>query len=435
MEKSRRILVVAYDQLGERQAGPAIRTLALARELASVGLVDVVYEGEEPAVEPYDGVSFIRKEEIEGEEEFFGRYSMALVPPLVALIMPGILETEIPIVVDLYDPVVWENLELYREKPEKERVFQHERHLAALLVGLLRGDFFLVGGNRQRDLYLGALMVLNRVNPMTWRVGEGPEQIIGLVPFGVPNEPPPSKDELPVPEGMDVNVPLIVWGGGMWDWLEPEIVVKAMPEVLRRYPGAKLVFPGTEHPNPHVPVMGAVKRVKRVAEEVGVNGSIVMAKWLPRGEYLGLLAHASCGVSAHVPGLESRYAARTRYLDAIWMGMPMVVSEGDEYAEYIASHKLGVVVRPSNPTGFAQGILRVLDEGKNSFSGNFVRVRQRLCWRRMAAPLVEWAKAPRKTHGEGSSFFQEAVGQASPRSRPRDFVSLLMRVMEKLKGE
>lgn len=431
-EKSKPFLVVAYDRLGERQAGPAIRTLALARELATVGKVAIVFDGEVP--EGYEAeFEFIPREKISGKGEFFNRFRAALVPPLVALTMPGILESELPIVVDLFDPIVWENLELHRDETGQEREFQHERHLAALLAGIFRGDYFLAACNRQQDLIMGALMVANRINPTTWTRREGPKQMVGLVPFGIPNEGPSFNGIPSLPEGLDMKDPLVVWGGGMWDWLEPEIVASAWPEVLKKYPTARLVFPGTEHPNPHVPVMAAVGRVKKIAKELGVLDSLYFGRWLPRAEYLGLLASASCGVSAHSPGLEAHYAARTRYLDAIWMGLPMVVSEGDEYAEYVASHKLGVVVRESNPMDFADGIIRVLVDGKALLSENFTRARQRLSWRRMASPLVEWAREPRLTHGPGSEFFQAVAGRATPRGRPSDVYSLIRRIIARVK--
>ena len=178
--------------------------------------------------------------------------------------------------------------------------------------------------------------------------------------------------------------------------------------------------------------MAAVGRVRKIATELGVMDSIYFGRWFPRNEYLGLLGNASCGVSAHSPGLESRYAARTRYLDAIWMGLPMVVSEGDEYADYIADHKLGVVVRESNPSDFAQGILRILANGKSSMAENFTRARQRLTWKRMSGPLIEWAKDPKSTHGPGSRFFRDVAGKESPRGRPNDPLSLVRRVITKI---
>jgi len=426
------ILVIAYDRLGPIHAGPAIRTLALAGELADVAPVEVLFEGEPPQVSD-DRISFVRRESISPSPHFFSRYRLALAPPLVALTLPEILETDLPLVVDLFDPIVWENLELYRHKPPAERDFQHERHLAALIAALLRGDYFLVAGNRQQDLVLGALMALNRTNPSTWLAEQGPEQLVALVPFGLPAEPPPSADDLPIPDILPSDGPLVVWGGGMWDWLRPEIVVRAWPEVLASYPTARLAFPGTEHPNPHVPDMASVRRVRKLAEDLGIHETVVYGRWLPRDEYLGLLARADLGVSAHAPGLEARYAVRTRILDSVWMGVPMVVSGGDEYSDLIAQRELGLVVEAPDPSAFAKAMVHVLRNGRGAYAAAFSRARAELTWRRLARPLTLWASAPRSTHGPGAEFFRQTLGRLSPRERPSDLRSLLARLVARLR--
>jgi len=425
-------LIAAYDRLGPVLAGPAIRCLALARELTRLGQVDVVFDGPAPE-ESIEHVRFIERSTIGPLPGFFAAYRAALAPPLVALTLPELLDSDLPLVVDLFDPVVWENLDLYRSSPASERDFQHERHLAAILAALVRGDFFLAAGRRQVDLFLGALMALNRVNPSTWVPGAGPEQLVGLVPFGIPDHAPPSADQLPLPDEYKTSGPMVVWGGGMWDWLRPEIVVQAWPEVLKDFPQARLAFPGTEHPNPHVPRPGSVDRVRKLSKELGVAETLIFGKWLPRDEYLGLLAHAGCCVSAHGPGLETRYAVRTRFLDAIWMGLPLVVSDGDEYSGYIAESGLGAVVPASDPSGFGKAIIQVLRSGRGAYGESFIRARGDLTWGRMADALVKWATSPRITHGEGAGFFSDSVGRPSPRNRPGDLDAVMRRLVSKLK--
>ena len=98
-------LVVAYDRLAPNQAGPAIRCLALAKELTRLGEVHMLHEGEAPG-DGAEGISFIGSESAEISPAFFGTYSAALAPPLVAMVMPEILEADIPLVIDLFDPAV-----------------------------------------------------------------------------------------------------------------------------------------------------------------------------------------------------------------------------------------------------------------------------------------------------------------------------------------
>jgi len=426
------ILVIAYDLLGPAHAGPALRTLALSRELGKLAPVTVIYEGEEP-VGDFDNISFLHRDTVVPDLQFFARFRSVLAPPLVAMVLPEVLDTDLPLVVDLFDPVVWENLELYRNEPEGERGFQHERHLAALLGGLFRADFFLVAGERQKDLFTGALMSLNRLNPSTWIPGLGPDQMIGLVPFGLPDEEPPSSDELQLPGVFNVDGPLVVWGGGLWDWLKPDTVVKSFKTVLDKFPDAILAFPGTKHPNPHVGEPSSLKLVRKAGKDLGLEGSVIYSDWLPRNEYLALLAHARCGVSAHTPGLESRYAVRTRFLDAFWMGLPMVVSAGDEYSDYIARENLGVVVGETHPEAFGKAIVRVLESGRGAYAGNFGRVRSELRWSQLADPLLDWMASPRLTHGKGADFFREVGGEGVARDRPSDPRSLLRRAINKLR--
>jgi hypothetical protein len=252
------------------------------------------------------------------------------------------------------------------------------------------------------------------------------------VPFGVPDETPPSKDRVKPPAGYECDGPLVVWGGGMWDWLRPDLVVEAWPEVLKSHPNAILAFPGTEHPNPHVPEMSAVKRVRKLAKELGVLESLRFGGWLDRDDYLALLVHATCGVSAHAPGLEARYAARTRFLDAIWVGLPMVVTAGDEYAEYIADHDLGEVVGDYSPVSFARALRRTIESGASNLQDRIATVRRSLSWKKMAQPLLKWAQEPVSSHGPGAQFFQSAIGEPSPQGRPSDLVSLLKRLKDRL---
>ena len=423
-------LIVAYDLLGPLHAGPAVRTLGLAGELAKLGTVDILFSGEAPSVITKN-INFIPIDKF--DRSSFAQYSAGIVPPLIAFTLPEILDSDIPLVVDLFDPVIWENLDLYGNKPLPEQEFQHERHLAALTASMLRGDYFLVAGERQQDLFTGALMSLNRINPLTFKPGEGPEQMVGMVPFGLPSLPPPSPGSIKVPGEYKVESPLIVWGGGLWDWLKPELPVSAMPKILKIFPDAILAFPGTRHPNPHIPEPESLKRVKNLAKNLGIEKSLIYGSWLPRDEYICLLTVVSCGVSAHNPGLESRYAVRTRFLDAFWTGLPMVVSGGDEYSGLISQYGLGKVIDSNASDEFAEAIIDIIKKGRGSFSGNFDRIRDKLTWEKTTIPLIEWLKSPRLTHGKGISFFRDTLGETSPRPRPNDLSSLIGRVLSKLK--
>ncbi len=427
------ILVVAYDRIGPRMAGPSLRCLALAREIASTNPVIVLYDGVSNSID-FENVEFTSRDSVTNLPDFYSQFSSALAPPLVAMTNPELLESNLPLVIDLFDPVVWENLDLYSSLPVNEQEFQHERHLAALIAGCIRGDYFLVAGQRQVDLFTGALMALNRFNPAVCQPGIGPEQLIGLIPFGLDPLEMNSISSSDLPDEYHNDGPMVVWGGGIWDWLDPGVIIESWPAVLDKFPTAKLVFPGTTHPNPHVPEPSSLSKLKSAVSNLGIESSVIFGSWLERNQYLALLSEAACGTSAHVMGMESRYAVRTRFLDSINACLPLVVSGGDEYSPIIENYGLGTVIDSSNPEPFTRAFVSLMETGKQPYRKSFQNARNDLTWNKMAAPLLAWLENPVTTHGPGASFFSEAVGEPAPRNRPGDITSLMKRALGKLSG-
>ena len=63
--------------------------------------------------------------------------------------------------------------------------------------------------------------------------------------------------------------------------------------------------------------------------------------WVPYDERLPWFAEADLGVSAHEDSLEARLAFRTRLLDHIAAGTPLVVTQGDVLAELVEARGMG----------------------------------------------------------------------------------------------
>jgi len=65
---------------------------------------------------------------------------------------------------------------------------------------------------------------------------------------------------------------------------------------------------------------------------------------VPYSERANYLADADLGVSTHLEHLETAFSFRTRILDYLWAGLPIVSTAGDSFAEIIASSGAGIVV-------------------------------------------------------------------------------------------
>ncbi|NJP07416.1 MAG: glycosyltransferase family 4 protein, partial [Chloroflexaceae bacterium] len=67
-----------------------------------------------------------------------------------------------------------------------------------------------------------------------------------------------------------------------------------------------------------------------LADELGLRDTTVFFNdhWVPYTERGRYLLEADIGISTHLEHIETRFAFRTRVLDYIWAGLPMVVSDG-----------------------------------------------------------------------------------------------------------
>ena len=112
-----------------------------------------------------------------------------------------------------------------------------------------------------------------------------------------------------------------------------------------------------------------------------------------RGDYL---LDADLGVSTHLWHAETRFSFRTRILDYMWAGLPIVSTEGDTFADLIEEHRLGAVVPTGDPQAAANAIIGLLsnqvryDEARR----NIELIRDEFTWRRVLAPLVAYCVNP-----------------------------------------
>src|SRR5581483_9867505 len=116
-------------------------------------------------------------------------------------------------------------------------------------------DAFVCASERQRDLWLGALLAVGRIEPDAYRRDPSFHALVSIVPFGIdPIPPAPGHPVLKgVVPGIGVNDRVAVWAGGIWNWLDPVTVIRAVHRLGRA--DVRLFFLGTESPNPGVPEM------------------------------------------------------------------------------------------------------------------------------------------------------------------------------------
>lgn len=389
-----RVLVLTDDRLGPAMAGPAIRALELARALSRH--LPVTLASTQPVGELPDPGFAVVEAESERLYELARAHDALLAGSLFYAQRPRLLALDRALALDLYAPFLLEDLA--RLDATHLGAHKQARHRAGLDAQLVRADFMLAASERQRDYWLGRLCALRRLDPATHAQDPAFRQLLAVVPFGIPATPPnPGPSRLRAPGD---RACICLWGGGIWDWLDPLTPIRAVAALPADSP-VRLVFWGGKSPNPTTPVMPMAESARALAKELGVLDTRVVFwdAWVPYAERGSVLLEADAGFMAHHETLESRFAFRTRALDTLWAGRPILCTRGDVLAERVEAERLGLAVAPGDVAGWVAAFQRLAAE-PGFAAGCRARVeavRPTLSWEAAAGPLVDYMQAPRRT--------------------------------------
>lgn len=397
-----RVLLVSNGPVGATMAGPGIRYRQFALQLANRFDVALVIPNEPE--EELPGVRLLRARDYSYArfKQLARSHDVVVAQQLSVGVMQQLARSEIPVVYDLYDPILFEALGFY----EGQRISANSaRRLsqAAVLkqtLALQTGSAFICASDRQRDLWLGVLGALGQIDLDRFRSDPGLDKLVGVVPFGLEAEEPRASE--PVLKGVVPGIAeedkVLLWGGGIWNWLDPLTPIRAVAETSRNRPDTKLFFLGVHHPDSRVPAMEMTGRAVELAKTLGVFETHVFFNfgWTPYAERAGYLLEADLGISAHFDSVETRFAFRTRLLDYFWARLPTVATRGDVLADLVADHGAGRSVAPEAVDEWAEAIDGLLgDEDKYAQAqARIPELREQFSWPRVVEPLASLLAEP-----------------------------------------
>ncbi|MCW2725700.1 MAG: hypothetical protein JWN35_2621 [Frankiales bacterium] len=395
-----RIVVATADTLKPQMAGPAIRAWQVAAALAADHDVQLVTTSECHIDSPDFSVQRVSTEaEVRALEAWC---DVIFFQGNVLDDFPFLQRTEKVVIVDLYDPFHLEQLEQTREHPAETRRLVVGNSVAEANKQCLRGDFLVCASEKQRDFWLGHLAALGRLNTVSYDDDNTLRSLIDVAPFGIAPEPPvKTRPALKgVVEGIGPDDKVILWGGGIYNWFDPLTLIRAVDVLSQRRDDVRLFFLGMQHPHPHVPEMRMSFAARELSEKLGLTGKNVFfnEEWVRYDDRANYLVDADIGVSTHLDHVETAFSFRTRMLDYLWAGLPMVCTKGDVFAALVTDRELGIAVEPGDITGLADALERVLaDEAfAKQCRENVAAMAPEYHWERVLAPLVKFCRAPHR---------------------------------------
>ncbi len=256
-------------------------------------------------------------------------------PPIAPAFARWIIRTHVPWIVDLYNPEPFEGLGYGIGQSPIERRVRDVVRIDRIAFAARSGAAFVCATERQRDMWLGFLAASRRLSSAAAAADPELRDLIDVVPSGVSDEPPRSGVDLRAKVRPDARI--AVWYGGVWDWLDPLTALQATRILRERDDRWVLAFTSMVRPS-HREQMGMTADVLRLASELGLDddgGVYFRDGWTPYADRSVPLLEADVGLSLHQVTLEARYAFRTRILDYVWTRLPIVASDGEEWADTI----------------------------------------------------------------------------------------------------
>ncbi|MPZ89245.1 MAG: glycosyltransferase [Nitriliruptorales bacterium] len=392
------VLIITADRLGKRMAGPAIRCWEMAKLLSRQHRVTLGTTAAPELEHPGFDVVQVNSERIDA---LLAETDLVIFQGFIMFFYPQIAASDVPVLVDIYDPFHLEGLELRREEAPVERFSTIKSDTRILNQQLERGDFFVCASDKQRDFWLGQMTAVGRVNPATYDQDPSLRRLVDVAPFGLPSDPPVKREQVikGVIHGIGEDDFLLLWGGGIYNWFDPLTLINALGIVAADHPDMKLFFLGSAHPNPDVPEMRMAADAYRLAEERGLLDKHVFFNpgWVEYEKRADYLLEADLGVSTHFEHIETAFSYRTRILDYLWASLPIVATEGDSLSRLVNQHGLGLTVPAENVDQLASALRRLHNDRSlyQTCKANVEALAPEMTWERALAPIVDFANQPR----------------------------------------
>jgi glycosyltransferase involved in cell wall biosynthesis len=194
---------------------------------------------------------------------------------------------------------------------------------------LRRGDFFSAPSRRQICSILGELY-------LTGRIGYESQTRIPAVP--IPHCALPAEQSEP---DMSLGSTFrIISTGSFNSWFDPETLFKGLEYAMSKSQTIRFSATGGLIPYAAKPYELFLDRIRNSS----FSSRFDMRGWVEEEELEELQHSASAAVYTDIPGGETFLGARTRTIDWINRGIPVVCTAGAEISDDIRDHGLGIVV-------------------------------------------------------------------------------------------
>ncbi len=289
-------------------------------------------------------------------------------------------ETELPMWIDMNGMHPAE-VHLSGDCPEKPRL-EMLRILSLQNTLLSRGDFFSAPSRRQTHAIMGELYLLGRL-------GADSRDIIPVSAI------PHCAMDAPISTGpLETTGEFsIISTGSFNSWFDGDTLFEALEYAMKRNSSITFTATGGAVPFAEEEYKSFLKRLSGSS----LKDRFHIAGWVTAEELDQIQMTASAAVYTDFPSGETLLGARTRVLDWISRGIPVVCTLGAEISETVSTKGLGIAVPPKAPEALGEAFLELA--GNQAETVKIKKSQQFWCEgegsiESIFKPLLKWCSKP-----------------------------------------
>ncbi len=329
--------------------------------------------------------------------------------PAVPAIVPVILSfLRKNVIVDYYAP---DFVEFYDKSIHDSKTVNKYRYACyrKKLFLLINSGNVIITSSKESKLFLTGIAYEHGLVPQSlYQEDKNLDSIFPVIPYGISKtdikEDYSKKIVCDYFANLDFSKPVFVWGGGIWNWFDPFLLIKAVLELKKEGVEFKIIFPGfSKKPKSFMKIDMSNEFYDEVKKQKLEDYIVFENKYLPYDECIALFSSCRAGFSIAIDSLENTLAYRTRILDYIASGLPVIATKGDVLADVIEKYKLGVVIEPGSVNQLAEAIKHISsnDDFFNECKNNIMEIQELFLWSNLLKPLLNITKTnkiKRKKH-------------------------------------
>ena len=297
----------------------------------------------------------------------------------------------VPVWIDLFgDPIaeIQSKAELYPDqREENDQLYLHVWRL--LLKALHHGDAFSALSERQREAVIGQLGPAGRLGRRT----RG-EHLVSTIPFALfPGDFPPEVSDALIDDSETFTV---MWCGSFNTWMDVDALVEGVASALKQEQRLRLLVVGGRIPNYNEESFG---RFVEGIRSAGVDGAVELLDWCSLEETRRLYVRCDAGLSIDRFTYEALLGSRTRIMNFLAAGRPVLSTVITELTEELAREGYVLPFRPGDGADLARALVEAALMGRSGARELGARgrrfVEERFAGARAGCPLADWIRAPR----------------------------------------